>query len=74
MNWSTEAKFGPSVATLSTTVTLNRMKSILASSLRRHNSLQDIPTRSWPLNGANCSLVAITGSEKSCCRNQTCHS
>ena len=41
------------------------VKSILVSSLRRHNSPQHIPTRSWPLNGANYSLVAITGSEKS---------
>jgi len=73
-DWSPEAKFGPSVATLPTTITLNWVKSILASSLRRHNSPQDIPTRSWPLNGTNCSLVAIRGSGKSYCRNQTCHS
>ena len=36
-DWGPVAKFGPSVATLPTTFTLNSVKSILASSLRRHN-------------------------------------
>jgi len=32
---------------------------------------QTIPTKPWPLNGANHLLVALTGLEESCCRNQT---
>ena len=70
-DWSPEAKFEPSVATLPTKITLNRVKSILTSSVRRHNSIQDIPTRSWPHNGTNCSLLAITGSGKATVETKT---
>jgi len=37
------------------------------------SSLHTIPTKPWPLNGANHPLVAFTGSGKSCNKKQTCH-
>jgi len=41
--------------------TPNWLRSLLASSLWSPSSLYIIPTKPWPLNGANCSLVALTG-------------
>ena len=37
-------------------------------------SQHTITTKPWPFNGANLPLVALTGSEEGCYRNQTCQS
>jgi len=63
--WSPETKLWPFVAPLCTQITPNWVISLLAICLWSPSSLRTIPTKPWPLNGANHPLVAFTGS--------TCH-
>ena len=55
-------------------ITPNWLRTLLVSSLWSPSSLHIIITKPWPFNGANLPLVALTGSEESCYRNQACQS
>lgn len=69
--WNLEVRF---IAPSCTQITPNWLWILLMSSLWNFSSIHHIPTKPWPLNGANYPLEALTRSEESCCRKQTCQS
>jgi len=71
--WSPETKLWPFVAPLCTHITPNWAISLLASCLWNTSSLHTIPTKPWPLNGANHPFGAFTGSGKRYNKNHTCY-